>query len=289
MLRFVERSWLLVVLIGLALAGYGLHQAGRLAPVQRAASDVFAVAQGPLTAVSGRATGVIDSVRRFEAMDQENADLRAEVARLAVENLRLTEAAAENVRLREAVGFKEANPALTILGAEVIERGGQGLVTGRVVSRDPSPYLSQLTINVGRRDGVKEGMPVVTPQGLVGRISRVGDRTARVLLLTDTASAVNAKTMRGRVTGVVEGAEEGRLALRFVEQGAELKVGDIVLTSGLGGSFPAGQPIGQVTAVRQKDIDLFQDADVRPIVDFSRLEEVLVITGFEATPVETAR
>lgn len=289
MLRLFERSWLFVVLVGLALAGYGLHQAGRLEPAQRAASDVFALAQGPLMAMTARATGIIDSVRRIEAMEQENAELRAEVARLSVENLRLSEAAAENVRLREAVGFKEANPTLKILGAEIIERGSQGLVPGRVVSRDPSPYLSQLTINAGRRDGVKEGMPVVTPQGLVGRISRVGDRTAQVLLLTGTASAVNAKTMRGRVTGVVEGVEEGKLILRFVEQGAELKVGDIVLTSGLGGSFPAGQPIGQVTAVRQKDIDLFQDADVRPIVDFSRLEEVLVITDFEATPVESAK
>lgn len=289
MLKFLERFWLFILLVGLVLAGYGLYQAGRLEPAQRATSDLFAMAAGPLTAISGRVTGAIDSVRRYEALEQENADLRAEVARLSVDNLRLEEAADENVRLREAVGFKEANPALKILGAEVIQRGGPGLVPGSVVSRDPSPYLSQLTINVGHRDGVKEGMPVVTPQGLVGRIARAGERTARVLLLTDTASSVNAKTMRGRVTGVVQGAGEGKLALRFVEQGQELKVGDIVLTSGLGGAFPAGQPIGQVTAVRQKDIELFQEADVRPIVDFSRLEEVLVITDFEPTPVESEK
>lgn len=286
MIRLLERSWLFVILIGLALAGYGLHQAGRLAPVQRAMTDIFATAEGPLTGAARQVTGVVDTLRRIEALDAENAELRAEIARLAVENVRLSEAATENVRLREAVGFKEANPAIKILGADVLQRGGSGLVPGHVVGRDPSPYLAQLTINVGQRDGVRDGMPVVTPQGLVGRTARVGDRTARVLLLTDTASSVNAMTQRARVTGVIQGMEGGRLALRFVEQGAELKVGDIVMTSGLGGSFPAGQPIGQVTAVRQKDIELFQEADVRPIVDFEQLEQTLVIIDFQPTPVE---
>ncbi len=281
MYRFLERSWLFIVLLALAVAGYALHQAGRLDPAQRALSDLLASAENPLTSVAARFTGILEGVRRFEALQTENAELREEIARLSVENLRLTEAASENERLRAALAFKEANPTLKMLGADVIERGAPGLKPGQVISRDPSPYLAMLTLNLGQRDGVRDGMPVVTAQGLVGRLTRVGDRTSRVLLLTDTASSVNAMLMRSRATGVVQGIADGRLVLRFVEQGADLKVGDIVMTSGLGGAFPPGQPIGQVTKVRQQDIELFQEADVRPIVNFGQLEQVLVVTQFE--------
>jgi rod shape-determining protein MreC len=286
MIRLLERSWLFLSLLGLALAGYGLHQAGRLDPAQRALSDLFANAENPLTIVATRVSNTIDSVRRIEALQTENAELREEIARLAVENVRLNEAARENVRLREAVGYKQANPLLQILGADVIQRGGPGLAAGSVVSRDPSPYLSMLTINLGKQDGLHDGLAVVTPAGLVGRLVNVGDRTSRILLITDTASSVNALTMRTRVTGIVQGKGEGKLVMRYIEQGADLKVGDIVLTSGLGGTFPPGQPLGQVTAVRQQDIELFQEADIRPIVDFPRLEQVIVITSFEPTPTQ---
>lgn len=293
MARILERSWLLIVLVALALAGLALHQNGRLDPVQRALGDLFAPLETPLTAVGSSFTQSIDTVRRFGSLQTENAELREEVARLNIDNVRLTEAAAENTRLREALGFKQSNPTFELRGADVIDRAsssstpGQGAQpTGKVISRDPSEYLSLLTINLGKQDGLREGMVVVTPQGVVGRIVRVGDRTARVLLITDTASAVNAVSMRTRATGVVQGAGNGRLLMRFIEQGADVKVGDIVLTSGLGGAFPKGQPIGQVVSVKQQDIDLFQEAEVRPIVDLRRLEEVVVLTRFDSTPIE---
>lgn len=286
MIRLLERAWLFLALVGLVLAGYGLYQVGRLDPIQRALADVFSSAAAPLTGIATRVNTIIEAVQRFETQQQENAELREDIARLSVENLRLNEITAENLRLREAVGFKQANPSLQLLGADVIQRGGEGLVKGQVVSRDPSNYLAQLTINLGKRDGLSDGLPVVTPQGLVGRLVRVGERSAHVLLLTDAASSVNALISRSRVTGVVQGIGEGKLKLRFVEQGKDLKPGDIVLTSGLGGVFPPGQPIGQVVSVRQQDIELFQEAEIRPIVDFARLEQVLVITNFEPTPTE---
>ncbi len=286
MSRLVERSWLFATLLALTIAGAALYQTGRLAPVQRALSDVSSPIGEPSSALAARASDAIDAVRRFQSLASENEDLRAEVERLSLENVRLTELANETGRLRDELGYKQTNPSLQLRGAEIVSRGGGGLVPGRVTSRDPSPYLSVLTINLGQRDGVKQGQAVVTPLGLVGRIVDVGERTARVLLLTDRASSVNGQVMRTRVTGVVQGTGDGRLVMRYIEQGGDIKIGDIVLTAGLGGVFPRGQPIGQVTSVRQQDIELFQEAEIRPTVDFSRLENVLVVTQFEPTPPE---
>jgi rod shape-determining protein MreC len=284
--RLLERSWLFISLVALTLGGLAVSQSGRLEPLQRATADLFAPVESTLTAATSRVNIAIDNLRRLDQLQTENTELRAEVERLALENVRLTDAAAENIRLREALEFKQANPTLQMRGADVLARGTEGLVPGRVVSRDPSPYLSHLTINLGKRDGIREGMTVISPQGLVGRIIATGERTARVLLLTDRASAVNGLTMRTRATGIIQGMGTDRLTMRYIEQGVDIKVGDIVLTSGLGGAFPRSQPIGQVVSVRQQDIELFQAAEIRPTVDFSRLEQVIVVTQFEPIPAE---
>ena len=124
--------------------------------------------------------------------------------------------------------------------------------------------------------------------GLVGRISEVGPRTAKVRLLTDTESAVAALLQTTRGTGLVIGEPDGSLRMKFIPQEEEVSVGDIVLTSGLGGLMPKGLVIGQVTEVQQKMYETFQTATVRPAVDFARLELALVLTGFEEVPLEEA-
>jgi len=140
---------------------------------------------------------------------------------------------------------------------------------------------------VGSLQGVEIGMPVVSGgAGLVGRISQVGPRTSEVQLLTDTDSAVAALLQTSRVTGLVVGQPDSTLQMEYIPQEEQIDVGDIVLTSGLGGVLPKGLVIGQVTEVLQMDYALFQSATVRPAIDFSRLELVLVITEFEQIPVE---
>src|SRR3712207_5642139 len=127
MSRLLERTWLLISLVGLTLAGLAPHQAGRLDPLQRTTGDVFAPAQRLLTSMAVRVNNVIDTARRLEALQAENAELRDEVARLTLENVRLAEAAAENARLREGLGFKQANQTFQLKGADVVARGGPGL------------------------------------------------------------------------------------------------------------------------------------------------------------------
>jgi rod shape-determining protein MreC len=124
-------------------------------------------------------------------------------------------------------------------------------------------------------------MPVITGRGLVGRVTATGDRWARVLLLIDPSSSVNVLVQRSRATGVIQGQEDGSLRMRYIAQDGDILPGDIILTSGLGGMFPKGLVVGQVTTVEQRDIAMFKEAQVRPTVDFGRLEMVMVITGFQ--------
>ena len=124
-------------------------------------------------------------------------------------------------------------------------------------------------------------MPVVTDQGLVGRISEVTDTTSKVLLITDASSSVNALLQSSRLNGVVRGSPGGGLVMDYIPQGGLFSTGEIILTSGLGGNFPKGIPLGQVTEIRQRDIDVFQQAVVQPTGDFGSLELVMVVTNFD--------
>jgi len=174
------------------------------------------------------------------------------------------------------------------VGAEVVGREAcETFPCGEVVGADTNPYLRYVTINVGSLEGIEVGMPVVSNgPGLVGRVAQVGPRAAQVQLLIDSDSAVAALLQTSRVTGLVAGQPDGTLRMEYLPQEETISVGDIVLTSGLGGFMPKGLVIGQVTEVQQMDYALFQAAVVRPAVDFSRLELVLVLTSFEQVPLE---
>jgi rod shape-determining protein MreC len=153
-----------------------------------------------------------------------------------------------------------------------------------VIARDPSPFLQYVIINRGSDDGLRRGMPVVTQQGLVGRIAAVTSGAARVQLMTDPSSTVNVRLEPSGASAVLSGSISGDVSLDMIPQGANVQPGNLILTSGLGGSYPPNILIGQVTGVRSRDQDVFQHASVQPIVDFNQLAIVLVITNFR--PVE---
>lgn len=163
--------------------------------------------------------------------------------------------------------FARANPAYSYTGASVI-------------GRDPSPFLHYVLINRGSDDGIRRGMPVVTQQGLVGRVSHVTSSAARVQLITDPAVTVNIRLQPGEAEALLSGSITGDLSLDFIPQDAGVNPGDLVLTSGLGGNFPSNILIGQVSSVRSQAFDLFQNASVQPVVDFTKLDIVLIITNF---------
>jgi len=144
------------------------------------------------------------------------------------------------------------------------------------------PYY--LIINRGSDDGIRRGMPVVSSQGLVGRVASVTAKAARVQLITDPGLSVNIRLQNSGAEALLTGSLTGDLTLEAIPQNAKVEIGDLVLTSGLGGNFPPNILIGQVTGVRRRPVELFQTANIQPIVDFAQLKIVLVITNF--TPID---
>ena len=205
--------------------------------------------------------------RDVAALRQRNAELEAEVARLQAQVVQLQSQVADTQALAALVNFSRSNPESAYTAATVI-------------GRDPSPFLRYIIIDKGSNQGLRRGMPVVTEQGLVGRVDAVIGSAARVQLITDPTSAVNVRLERADREAVLTGTLAGDLTLDLVPQDISLELGDVVLTSGLGGSYPPDLIIGQVVTVRRRDSDLFQQAFIQPVVDFAQLKIVLVITDF---------
>jgi rod shape-determining protein MreC len=212
--------------------------------------------------------------RDISALRQRNAELEAEVSRLQGQVIELQQKVGETEILAALVDFSRANPESTYKGAAV-------------VGRDPSPFLHYIIINRGSNDGILRGMPVVTNQGLIGRVNAVIADAARVQLITDPASAVNVRLQNANTDAVLIGSVTGDLSLDLISQDVTVEPGDVVLTSGLGGGYPSDMIIGQVLNVRKRDYELFQQASIQPSVDFARLEIVLVITNFRPVEIES--
>jgi rod shape-determining protein MreC len=273
-----SRSALLVLLIILTLGIMALNELGYVEPVERWLLRLFVPPRRTFASMTDDVSGFFATLHELGTLRRENEALRELADKLMIENVQLKEAEAENEDLRRLLEFTRANPRQEFKAAEVI---------GRVIGRDPSSFLSYLTIDVGSEHGIESGMPVVTDDGLVGRVAEVGFTSSRVLLIIDARSSINALIQRSRSSGLVEGVVGGGLVMKYVSQDQPLSVGDVVLTSGLGSNFPKGLVIGQVMAVYQQDIEMFQQAQVRPTVDLGLLERVLVITDFEPLSVPT--
>jgi rod shape-determining protein MreC len=298
-----RRSWLPLVLIVATLFLLVGSEAGLLSPVENAFHYVLDPLQRAFAGITEATGNLFQAVREVRELRAEVEELRAQVDALTLENISLRDYRAEVQSLRALLAFTEEFSITGYLGADVIGREAcETYPCGEVVGEDPNPYLHYITINAGAQQGVEVGMPVVSAGGglgLVGRIAEVAPRTSKVQLLSDRESAVAALLQNSRATGLVVGQPDGTLRMEYVPQEADVivggeaddlprnvNVGDIVLTSGLGGFMPKGLVIGQVTEVQQMDYELFQAAVVRPAVDFSRLELALVITSFEQIPVE---
>jgi rod shape-determining protein MreC len=192
----------------------------------------------------------------------ENQKLQADNATLQMENRRLVEADREAERLRELTNL--AKPAL---GKSVF---------ARVIGRDPSRSEQTITIGKGDSEGIKVNAPVISPEGVVGRVIAVGRLSALVQLLSDPQSAVGVLVQRSRVQAVFRGNGSREIELDYIDNDNEVEVGDELITSGLDGLYPKGLPVGAITVVDPRR-GLFRVVRSRLHVDLGRLEEVLVL------------
>ncbi|MCC6237766.1 MAG: rod shape-determining protein MreC [Dehalococcoidia bacterium] len=209
---------------------------------------------------------VVLNAGETRALAEGNAALRLENARLS----------SEVTLLRERIQAETQVQALI----EAAGRDSGAQVSASVLLRDPAPGRDVLVVGRGRDAGIRVGQPALGPGAtLIGVVSRVEERTARVRLLTDRASTVAALLERSREPVALAGGPEG-LRLEFVPVGTPGVEGDVVLSSALGGQLPAGLPIGRVTSVSAQEGDLFQRVRIEPFADYRRLEHVLVLVDF---------
>ena len=194
---------------------------------------------------------------------QENLRLRTSVNSLKMENSRYRELLSTHERLEKLLQFKQDTDR-PVLAAQVI-----GL--------DPTGWFKSVIINKGKEDGLEIDMPVVNAVGVVGRVVSLSPNYAKVLLIIDQNSAVDCLVQRSRDRGIVTGLSTEICKMDYMVKSSDVAVGDIVVTSGLGGVFPKGIPVGEVLNVEDITGELFKNIEIRPAVDFSKLEEVLII------------
>jgi rod shape-determining protein MreC len=265
-----------LVLLSLVLVTVSFREdgSGPLASIQNGAAAVlrpFQVAADrvaePFRDAYGWSNSLLDARSDAARLEKENELLRQQVTERQL-------ALRENVRLRKLLAYRN--------GPRFPE-GYDGLATA-VTSRPAGAYAQAITIAAGRDDGIRVDDPVVTQDGLVGKVSRVSPRTARVTLLTDDASAASALDVETQAFGIVRSGDGARAPLRLdrVPKEARVAIDDTIVTSGwssprLSSLYPRGIRIGRVTSVGRTDTDLYTQVQVTPFADLSSLEAVLVL------------
>lgn len=249
-----------LLLLTLQTRGGGTGRAGELVTI--AVTPV----QSLLVRIHRGALGFWANYLDWKSVRRENATLRGENEQLRVQAMQVGETRGENARLRRLLVLRDRLPLAT--------------VAGEVIGREAGGWVRSLTVNRGRGDGIAQQTPVIVPDGLVGRVVQVHRGAAVIQLLNDPASTVGAVVQRTRTAGLVEGDAGGTVRFKFMARdGASVAAGDLVVTSGLGTLFPKGLPVGRVVRVEDKGSALFHFAVLAPAVDFSRVEEVLLVTG----------
>lgn len=195
-----------------------------------------------------------------DILRKEKEELETRLRIMAVE---FEEISRENERLREFLALKK--------------RSKRQLMLAQVVGRDISNWSKTILINRGTNDGVGKGMIVISNSALAGKVIETGADISRVILLTDPESCVGCLIQGTRQAGLVHGTAGGRILMRYIDPEAEIEKGQMVVTSGFGGTYPKGLAVGKIDKIKQGGPDIYQNAWILPEVDFSRLEEVLVI------------
>lgn len=268
-LRFAKRNRVNIIFISLLVVSIlmmsmDVKNRGRLSMLDEFLMDTTSTIQRTI-AYSYRATrdlwfGYIYLV----GLREENLALKTEAAELRNQVNALREAVGENRRLKGLLSFQEGL--------------GYRSVTARVIGISPISLFKTITISRGSVDGLKKGMAVATNDGVVGRVLSSSANTSIVLLISDRNSDVDSLIQRSRDRGIAEGGDADFIKLKYLSKNADVAVGDLLVTSGIGGEFQKGLIIGTVSKLDSRAGDMFKQVEVTPAVNFSKLEEVLVVT-----------
>jgi rod shape-determining protein MreC len=263
--RRFRKIWIWVFFIGVALLLFSSNSGRR--PIWNPAEQLIVEITAPFQQLIKKTVDTTESLWtgyfHLVGVQRENRRLRTRIGELRISNRRYKEALSTHGRLRQLLRFKQS-----------IDRQ---VLAAQVIGLDPTGWFKSIIIDKGKKDGLKVSMPVVNASGVVGRVVSVSPNFAKVLLIIDQNSAVDCLIQRSRDRGIVKGSGIDRCKLDYAAKSSDVVAGDAVITSGLGGVFPKGLWVGQVLKVKEVKGGLFKDIEVKPFVDFSRLEEVLVV------------
>ena len=247
---------------------------GEMSALDRGILRLVSPAQSAMSFVARGITGVAGRYMELTHVRAENETLVRENKKLRTELIEMRRLAEESGRYQRLLGLRDVTPAETI--------------AARVIAVDASPYFRVARVEIDHGEGtVRRGMPVLTPEGVVGRINRVSGKSSDVLLLVDPRSALDIIVPRTGGRGILRGksGENGyRCSIEYLARGEPAREGDAVVTSGLGGAFPRNLAVGHVTKVIPGAVGLYQDVEVTPDVDFGRLADVLVVVAPPPAP-----
>jgi len=253
----------LVFLAALIFYSLNLKNKERLTPFERSVLTVTAPFVGVVAQINRGIADVWNDYVDLVGVRKENRQLRETIKALNNRLIQNQEAVLASDRLQKLLNLKAGQQ--------------DAILAAHVIGEDSSPWFRTILIDRGAVDGLQEGMPVVAASGIVGQLIKVAAGSSRVLLLTDHASSIAGIVQRSRARGVVKGKGDGRCSMEFAMREEDIKVGDVIVSSGIGQIFPKGLPVGEVTMVRKGEYGIFQTIELRPFVNTSRLEEVLVL------------
>ena len=258
------------VLVFLAIMLTILDQTGNLDSVFAFVRDPMSIAMSWTSKRTNVVAGALEGPRDLQSAREQIVDMQAQIDALQRENEELREIQGEYQLLVDLFNRARQAPDFQRL-------------TASVIGQDPSSAVHSIVIDKGARDGIAVGMPVESARGLVGQVYRTTANSSQVVLITDSSSAIPARLGTSRATGILRGGGLGGvLTIDWIDLKHQVEVGEVVLTSGLGGRFPQDLIIGRVIEVDRREAELFQQAVVQPAADFDALEIVFVITNFEA-------
>jgi len=265
---------LLVIIISLVVMNATAAQRSNITFLEKVIRDTYVPLQSGISSFRNNWDGWTAVFSDKRHLQQQVKLLEAENGQLSMENQSLQEYKQESFRLRKMLNFDNAN------------REKYDLLPAHLIARSPNNWYECITIDRGSRQGVEKGMPVISPNGLVGRVGSVSENSAQVSLITDREMAVGAIIQKTRETnGIVEGlGDSNELRMINIPYYSKINEGDRIISSGLSAIYPPGINIGTVMEVSREPNGLLLVAMIKPTVDFNKLEEVFVITGYH--PVE---
>jgi len=268
----VSVTFMSLLIVSILLMSVDIKKRGKLSVFDELLLDASSVVQNGITSSYHTGRNLWFGYVYLIGLKEENERLKNEASELRERINALRETVHENQRLKSLLSFKESS--------------GYNTETARVIGISPLTSFKTIMIGKGSVDGIKRGMAVVTNDGVVGRVFSASPNTSKVLLISDRNSDVDAVIQRSRDRGIAEGGDSEFIQLKYLPKNADAAVGDLVVTSGIGGVFKKGIILGTIERLDKKTGGIFQYAEIKPAVNFSKLEEVLIITD---SPEENGR